>query len=71
MKTQIAMLLAAAFCGWFAAVNSTSVQTRAQTSAPLCGKTRAGKSLRDFARWRALEKLAGLSLTEQPEANER
>ena len=49
MKTQIAMLMAAAFCGWFAAVYSTSAQTWAQTCAPPCGKTRTGKSLRDFA----------------------
>ena len=34
MKTKIAMLLAAASCGWFTAVNSTSAQTWTQTSAP-------------------------------------
>jgi hypothetical protein len=34
MKTKIAMLMAAAFCGWFTAVNSTSAQTWTQTSAP-------------------------------------
>jgi len=34
MKTKIAMLMAAASCGWFTAVNSTSAQTWTQTSAP-------------------------------------